>query len=108
LGIAAVTAGIYELNKYINVLQTEANAKLAQSAANQAQQSNIQFAQQQMATAQAAGDEAGVAQWQQVLQANASYQPAPPGTTGSFSDFFMQNWPWFLAGGVGLIVLSKI
>jgi|SRR5579884_435336 hypothetical protein len=105
VGIAAILAGIYELNKYLNNVQSQAQAMQAQAAANQQQQQNIQFAQQQLAAAQASGDQASAAQWQKVLDANKPYQSAA--ATSSASDFLTQNWPWLALGGAGLLLLLR-
>lgn len=106
VGIAAILAGIYELNKYLNNVQTQAQAAQSQAVANQAQQQNISYAQQQLAAAQASGDQAAAAQWQKVLDANQAYQASGAGT-GSATDFFSKNWPWFLLGGAGLLLITR-
>jgi len=106
VGIAAILAGIYELNKYLNNVQAQAQAAQSQAAANQAQQQNISYAQQQLAAAQASGDQAAAAQWQKVLDANQAYQAAGAGAGGA-TDFFSKNWPWFLLGGAGLLLVMR-
>lgn len=108
VGIAVIIAGIYELNKYLNNVAQQAQALQSQAQANQAQQSNIAFAQQQLAQAQASGDEAAVAQWSAVIQANASYQT--PGAQGSqsFMDFVKANAGWIAAGVAAVFVLPRV
>jgi hypothetical protein len=107
VGITAILAGIYELNKYLNNVQAQAQAAQSQAAANQQQQQNISYAQQQLAAAQATGDQASAAQWQKVLDANQAYQAAGGAGAGSATDFFSKNWPWFLLGGAGLLLVMR-
>ena len=106
VGIAVIAAALVELEQFIQSLQTQANAALAQAQADQAQQSNVAYAQNQLSAAQAAGDAAGVAQWTSVLQANASYQ-GPTAGSGSFRSWISGNWGWVALAAAGIVVLPK-
>lgn len=106
VGIAAIVAGLYELNKFMNALQSQTGSELAAAQAKLQATQNIASAQQQMAAAQAAGDTNAVAQWQAVIDSNSVVAGTPPSGSESFGDFLTNNWMW-IAGGVGALFFAR-
>jgi len=101
VGIVAILAALYELNRFISVLQTQ-----AQNAPVLTAQANIAGAQAALAAANASGDPTEIATAQanfDTITAAEANSLTPPPTSGSW---LANNWP-ILAGGVLAIFLVR-
>jgi hypothetical protein len=107
MGIATLISAALLLNKYIGVLQTQAQAALANAQAQIAQQSNLATAQTNLANAQASGDTEAAQQWQDVID-NESTSLALPASSSSVTSWLESNWLLVAAGLAAYIVLKDV
>lgn len=105
--LALIAAALYEWNKAQNNTAAQIAADVQKWQALQSQQTNVTYAQQMLAAAQASGDTVAAAQWAQAIADNPAYNVTTP-TTPGITDWLTANWPWLAAGVFGLVVLQDV
>lgn len=105
VGIAVIVAALIELNNFIAVLQTKANAALATAQAQGQQQNNIAYAQTQLTAAIASGDTTAQASWQAAIDDAST--PIVAGSSDA-TDWLSQNWMWVVGGVAAFFVLKDV
>jgi hypothetical protein len=103
IGIAAILAAAYELDRYMTAVENQAQSALVQSQASAQQQQTLLSLRQQLLQAQATGDTVKSAQ---ILSAMKSVGASGPAAAGSqtFMDFVSQNAGLLAVGAAALFI----
>jgi hypothetical protein len=103
IGIAAILAAAYELDRYISAVENQARSALVQSQASAQQQQTLLSLQQQLLQAQATGDTVKSGQILNAMKAVGASGPAAAGSQ-TFMDFVSQNAGLLAVGAAALFI----
>jgi hypothetical protein len=109
IGIAVIIAAAYELNKYLDALGQEAQAKAIQAQTAQDAQKQAAMLQDQAAAAYSAGDTARGDQLAALARQQADIATVTGASgTETFTQWITRNAGWVAAGAAAVLLLPRL